>query len=148
MSRCRFVALALIGVFCWCGSAQSEGFVEGHVFNLRTGVPVANAQVLLLASVLLPAEGCENNCASRLLLAFTDDSGFYSVHFSDREVDLLIPANVTISARCPTQKGDVATGATRPVDVRDGTVRRDLYLPLPLRPRVRTCSSFFALPAR
>ena len=82
------------------------------------------------------------DCASRLLLAFTDDNGFYSIRFSDEEVDLLIPAEVTITAICHTKGGPIATGQTARVDIRDGTVQRNLYLPLRPRPRVRTCLGF------
>ena len=138
MSIRRILAVALCIGLIEASSADAEGFVEGHVFNLRTGVPVANAQVPLVPSVPLRPHGCDS-CASRLLLALTDESGFYSIHLSDAEVDLLIAANVTIAAFCPTAAGLVRTGQTAAVDVRDGTVRRDLYLKLPRRPLVQTC---------
>jgi hypothetical protein len=142
MFSTRLVAFSLIGLITGSGSAQAESFVEGHVFNLRTGVPVARALVVLTPSVPLYSEhappGCVN-CASRLLLAITDDNGFYSVHFSDAEVDVLIPANVTINVICHTNRGPITTGQTAPVDIRDGTVQRNLYLPLRPRPRGRTC---------
>ena len=55
---------------------------------------------------------------------------------------IFVPADVKITAVCTTSTGPVTTGQTRPVDVRDGTVKRDLYIPLPRRPLVRKCLGF------
>jgi hypothetical protein len=56
MNLTRLVAFSLIGLIAGSSAAQAESFVEGHVFNLRTGVPVANALVALTPSVPLYPE--------------------------------------------------------------------------------------------
>ncbi len=138
----RRLVLALLLVLPSLDSriAAAEGFVEGHVLNARTGSPVSNAEVYLNSDIPLYVDfpGC-HQCAARLLLARTDDSGFYSLQFSSEEVELLLAADLQIHVVCRAENRTFTTGRSAPVEMRNGSVRRTLYLDLPRRPRLRTC---------
>jgi hypothetical protein len=103
-------------------SAQAqvaETFVEGHVFNRKTGVPIAGA-VVTLPDGCIP---CQRIPVPTVIT--TDDNGFYSARFIGGSSLMTVP----IEAACTTRSGEI-TGASQ-ADLRPGTVRRDIFLRVP-----------------
>lgn len=108
------------------GSAQAQIvdvddqtiFIEGHVFDRRTGVPISGAVVVLpdpcfiCGSIPVPVQ------------LTTDDNGFFATAYQPRPptAGLTIP----ITASCVGDRG-IYSGETRAI-LRPGTIRRDLYL--------------------
>ena len=98
-------------------------FIEGHVFNKRTGVPISGAMVVLpdpcfiCASVSVPVE------------LVTDANGFFSTAYQPTppSAGFTIP----ITASCVGRRG-VYAGETDAI-LRPGTIRRDIYLSAPER---------------
>ena len=93
--------------------AQGVSFIEGYVFNTHTGVPLQSAEITLRVLVI-PAQE---------LRTFTDSNGFYIFNEVSTELEILI-----ISAICRTPKGTAISGRARPIRLREGTIRRDLYI--------------------
>jgi hypothetical protein len=98
-----------------------ETFVEGHVFNRRTGVPIEGA-VVRLPDPCIP-------CARPPipLELITDENGFYSALFWGGGSWMTIEIEVV----CTTRHGEITGGSES--DLRPGTVRRDIYLSGPKR---------------
>lgn len=94
------------------GHAQGESFIEGHVFSKQTGVPLQGARVSLRLPVILSQE----------LRTFTDGNGFFTFEVST-ELEILF-----ISAVCRTAEGEAISGRARSIRLREGTIRRDLYI--------------------
>lgn len=93
-----------------------DTFVEGHVFNRRTGVPIAGA-IVRVPDACIP---CAGPSIPRELT--TDDNGFYSAGFFGGSSTSIVPIEVV----CLTRLGEI-TGNSQ-ADLRPGTVRRDVYL--------------------
>jgi hypothetical protein len=96
-----------------------ETFVEGHVFNRWTGVPIVGALVRLPDSCI----PCARPPIPQVLT--TDDNGFYSARFVGGSSLVVIPIEVV----CMMPGGQI-TGESR-ADLRPGTVRRDVFLRAP-----------------
>ncbi len=134
------------------GSAAADSiFVEGHVLNLRTGVPLRAASVLLtdpLTGVIIGSRSYPDDVVGRGL---TDDSGFFSIELREVEPDR---GPLAISATCRTPKAVRRTDRlTNRVVLRPGTLRRDLYIDAFRQrgagttgriDRNRTCLTFFS----
>ena len=101
-------------------AAAQAAFVEGHVFNKLTGVPLSGAEVRVFENVTagpLPVE---------LGAGPTDSNGFYQFtveHF------LGFPAFIEVF--CSTPVGDIHGRSS--AQLREGNVRRDVYLEVPRR---------------
>lgn len=93
-----------------------ETFVEGHVFNRRTGVPIEGA-VVRLPDPCIP---CARPPIWQELI--TDENGFYSGLFWGGGSWMTIEIEVV----CTTRHGEITGGSES--DLRPGTVRRDIYL--------------------
>ncbi len=121
-------------------------FLEGHVFNKRTGVPLRNAFVVIQTEIPLPVADC-NGC-SRFLGDLTDSNGFYSFEFSETEVDLLAAdRSIGITASCVVSPEDSRTvGFSSPLVLRPGTLRRDLYIDASRRRFFTRCLGFIRQP--
>ena len=109
-------------------------FVEGHVRDLRSGVPIRGASVSLAdprsASTHFPPEVVGK-------VVVTDDSGFFGSELREEE---LYREYLDIFARCITRRGIRQTDRlTHRVVLRPGTVRRDLYIDAFRSRRNRTC---------
>ena len=132
----RTLALVLIGVIgSFVGGAQAQivevddqtSFIEGHVFDRRTGVPIAGALVvlpdpcLICASIPVPVQ------------IITDDNGFFATAYRTRPptAGLTIP----ITASCAGELA-IYSGRTEAI-LRPGTIRRDIYLRV--RERISRC---------
>ena len=109
-------------------------FVEGHVRDLRSGLPIRGASVSLTdprsASTHFPPEVVGKP-------AITDDSGFFSIELLEEELDR---DYLDISAKCATPRGIRQTDRfTHRVVLRPGTIRRDLYINVFRVSQNRTC---------
>ncbi len=99
--------------------AQSA-FVEGHVFNKKTGGPIAAAVVQVFENVTagpIPIKLGED---------VTDANGFYEI-----EVTEFLDFGADIEVTCTTDRGQF-TGRGSAI-LRDDTIRRDIYLAAPRR---------------
>jgi hypothetical protein len=132
----RTLVLFLIGVMgSFIGSAHAQTvdvddetiFIEGHVFDRRTGVPISGALVVLpdpcfiCASIPEPVE------------IITDDNGFFGTAY--RPVPRSAGFTISITASCVGQRG-IYSGETEAI-LRPGTIRRDIYLRI--RERISRC---------
>ena len=109
-------------------------FVEGHIRDLRSGVPIRGASVSLTdprsASTHFPPETVGK-------AVITDDSGFFSIELLEED---LYREVLDILASCMTRRGIRQTDRlTQRVVLRPGTIRRDLYIDAFRSRRNRTC---------
>ncbi len=104
--------------------------VEGTVFNLRTGVPLAGAEVQIQGNVASPPGfPSPSNVVAQTR---SDYNGFYAL-----EVRTLSEP-MGLQAFCATPKGRVIGGQTRTV-LREGVNRRDLYVDVGWARAFREC---------
>ena len=107
---------ALAAVFSVASPAFAQtAFVEGHVLNIRTGVPLPGATVRVSENITvgpLPIE---------LAAGITDENGFYQF-----EIDDFLGAPATIEVACLNTRREVRGRST--TVLRDGVIRRDIYL--------------------
>ena len=116
---CIVLALAPVSAFA------ETAYVEGHVFDKRTGQPLGFAEVTV-------EEVVSAGPIPRLRVStMTDPNGFYQF-----EIDLGIPWRVGIFVFCKTKEGLV--GGTGRARLHEGTIRRDIYLDDDGR-RIREC---------
>ena len=90
-----FAALAAVFSVASLASAQTA-FVEGHVFNIRTGAPLPGATVRVTENITvgpLPIE---------LAAGITDENGFYQF-----EIDDFLGAQATIEVTCLNTRREV-----------------------------------------
>ena len=115
-------------LFAGIANAQDETILEGHVFNLQTGVPIHRAEVTI------PNEDWPNIP----LRVGTDQNGFYTLTFlSDGPVELVGFCSITTSRRGRAHiVGDTTTTTVVP---RPGVMRRDLYLDVTRRRGAVVC---------
>lgn len=90
-------------------------FIEGHVFNKMTGIPLSGAVVRVVENVTTGPIGQE------LASGLTDENGFYQF-----EVNRFLGAPAIIQIACETPHGVVRGGSS--ARLRDGVIRRDVYL--------------------
>ncbi len=121
-TMCVSICVAIL----WSGAALAQtAYLEGHVFNKRSGIPIEGAVVVIYENVTsgpLP-----------ILLAedVTDANGFYQA-----TVTTTFPIGV-IEVFCRTRRGSVVRGASS-APLQDNVVRRrDVYLKI--RRRVHEC---------
>ena len=115
-------------------AAADPLFVEGHVRNLRTGMPLRVAVVSLTDLLSVPL-GFPPEVVGKP--AITDGSGFFSIELSEEELGRGL---VEISATCKTPAGVRSTDRlTQRVVLRPGTIRRDLYIDAFRSRRLRSC---------
>lgn len=114
--RIATVLFLLIPIPLPAQAQLAETFVEGHVFNRRTGVPISGALVRLPDSCI----PCARPSLPQDLV--TDDNGFYSARFIGGSSLVSIPIQVI----CVTARGQIMGGSQ--ADLRPGTVRRDIFL--------------------
>ncbi len=115
-------ALLFLSTGAW---AQGDAFVEGYVFNKNIGVPLQGAAVTL--SVLVEP--------SQDFRSFSDGNGFYSFK---------VPTTlglVALNATCGTGERTAVSGHSHLVDLREGTIRRDLYIDVGWRRTFSQCLS-------
>ena len=125
--------VAFILVFATSATADPL-FVEGHVRNLQTGMPLRVAVVSLTDTFSVPV-GSPPEIVGKP--ALTDDSGFFSIELSEEELDR---GWVEIAATCKTATGVRRTDRlTHRIVLRPGTIRRDLYIDAFRSRRNRTC---------
>lgn len=96
-------------------AAAQAAFVEGHVFNKRTGIPLSGAAVRVFENATagpLPIE---------LAAGITDANGFYQF-----EVDQFLGFPAIIEVVCATPAGEIRGGSS--ALLREGLIRRDVYL--------------------
>jgi hypothetical protein len=94
--------------------------VEGYVFNVDTGKPLANAIVLYQHF----QQGTQNGLAEQ---GNTDSNGFYQI----TSQLLNIPEDITLYASCVTRRGTVRSAIAVYNPPRATIYRRDFYLKLP-----------------
>ena len=121
----RTISLLICGVaILWSDTAHAQtAYVEGHVFNKRSGVPIEGAVVVIYENVTLGPVP--------ILLAdeLTDGNGFYQAG-----VTTTFPVGI-IEVFCRTRNGAVVRGASS-APLQDGVIRRrDIYLETPRRLR-------------
>ena len=132
----RALQLLLIGVTgSLVGSSQAQIvdvddqtiFIEGHVFDRRTGVPISGALVVLpdpcfiCAGIPVPVQ------------ILTDDNGFFATAYQPRPPSPGFTIPITTS--CVGERG-IYSGETEAI-LRPGTIRRDIYLRV--RERISRC---------
>ena len=96
-------------------AAAQTAFIEGHVFNKRTGIPLSGAIVRVLENVTLGPFPVE------LAAGITDANGFYQF-----EVDEFLGFPAIIEVVCATRKNEIRGKSS--ALLRDGLIRRDVYL--------------------
>ena len=111
---CVSTAFVVVLFVSTLASAQTA-FVEGHVFNKRSGVPLPGAIVRVTENVTLGPIPIE------LASGVTDANGFYQFEINDF---LGFPA--TIEVLCVTAERQVRGGSS--ALLREGLIRRDIYL--------------------
>jgi hypothetical protein len=101
-------------------AAQEAAFLEGHVFNKLTGVPLSGALVRVFEV------GCTWRPPPGPLLASgsSDDNGFYQF-----EITQFLGCGADIEVVCQTRSGDFDGGSS--ATLRAGLIRRDVYLSVP-----------------
>lgn len=90
-------------------------YVEGHVFNKRSGIPIEGAVVRVVENITagpLPIE---------LATGVSDANGFYQ--FEIRE---FLGASATIEVACSTARREIRGMSV--ATLRDGLIRRDVFL--------------------
>jgi len=123
----RASSLFLIGVMgSFIGSAHAQTvdvddetiFIEGHVFDRRTGVPISGAVVVLPDPCFI--------CLSipEPIRIITDDNGFFATAYRPRPLGAGF--TILITASCVGKRG-IYRGETEAI-LRPGTIRRDIYL--------------------
>jgi hypothetical protein len=116
MLRLIRVFAALVAVFSVASLASAQtAFVEGHVFNIRTGAPLPGATVRVTENITagpLPIE---------LAVGVTDENGFYQF-----EIDDFLGAPAIVEVACLNTRREVRGKST--AALRDGVIRRDVYL--------------------
>jgi hypothetical protein len=125
--RLRTMSLLICSAaILWSGTALAQtAYLEGHVFNKRSGVPIEGAVVVIYENVtlgpvpILLAEG------------ITDGNGLYQAG-----VTTAFPIGI-IEVFCRTPNGAVVRGASSAPLQDDMIRRRNIYLETP--PRVREC---------
>lgn len=115
--RRLFCAAAIL----WSSEALAQSaYLEGHVFNKRTGVPIENAVVVIY-------ENFTNGAVPVLLAELrTDSNGFYQ-----SEVITNFPTGI-IAVFCRTPAGAVVRGRSSAPIQEEVIRRRDIYLDAPL----------------
>ncbi len=94
-----------------------SAFVEGHVFNKLTGVPLSWASVRILENITGPGRPLPVEVAT----GFTDSNGFYQF-----EVDEFLRSPIAIVVDCGTATGKIQGRSI--AFLRAGLIRRDIYL--------------------
>jgi hypothetical protein len=115
------------------GQDSTTRWVEGHVFNKWTGVPLQNV-VIQKGPYRPPRPGPDGGVP----LAYTDANGFYSLSFHEGE-----PQGMVLTAVCflPPREGERFPHfkVESAVHLRPGTLRRDLYIAGPRRKSFDYC---------
>ena len=134
MSLSTLLQLRRIGTLVWAsffclafllpGSSYGQGqmeetFLEGHVFNLRTGIPLKNAvvEVILFGPIRRDSD-------FRRFYRLTNDNGFWEISLDPSDPTVYF---VSLIPMCGTPKGLAPTHEQR-VSLRPGTMRRYLYV--------------------
>ena len=116
MLRFLCVLAAIVATFLVAPVVSAQtAFVEGHVFNKRTGLPLPGATVRVTETVTV------GPIPNELGAGTTDENGFYQFEIEDF---LGFPANIDVE--CVKAKR-VVLGRSTAV-LRDGVIRRDIYL--------------------
>ena len=116
MVRFCYASAAFLGVIFASSLASAQTvFIEGHVFNKRTGVPLSGAAVRVFENVTLGPLPVE------LAAGITDANGFYQF-----EVDEFLGFPAIIEVVCETATGEIRGGSS--TLLREGPIRRDVYL--------------------
>lgn len=114
--RFCFLSIAVAWMIVSSGLASAQtAFIEGHVFNKFTGVPLSGAVVRVLENITL------GPLPIVLAVGVTDANGFYQF-----EVDEFLGAPATIEVVCGTRKGEIRGRSS--AKLREGQIRRDVYL--------------------
>ena len=111
---CAFTTIFVVASFSTLAFAQTA-FVEGHVFNKRTGEPLPGATVRVTENVTagpLPVE---------LATGTTDANGFYQF-----EIEEFLGFPATIEVSCETARRQIRGGSS--AVLREGLIRRDVYM--------------------
>ena len=116
MIRLYYASAVFVGVVFASGLASAQtAFIEGHIFNKRTGIPLSGAAVRVFEHVTfgpLPVE---------LAAGFSDANGFYQF-----EIDQFLGSRATIEVVCGAATGEIRGGSS--ALLREGLIRRDIYL--------------------
>lgn len=116
MSRPCYASAAFLCVIFASGLASAQtAFIEGHVFNKRTGAPLSGAAVRVFENVTL------GPLPVQLAKGFTDANGFYQF-----VVDEFLGFPAIIEVICGTETGEIRGGSS--TLLREGPIRRDVYL--------------------
>jgi len=116
------ISVSICVAILWSGAALAQtAYLEGHVFNKRSGTPIEGAVVVIRENVALGPVP--------ILLAedVTDGNGFYQT-----SVTTTFPVAV-IEVFCRTPRGVVVGGASSAPLQDDVIRRRDIYLEIPQR---------------
>jgi hypothetical protein len=116
------MSVSICVVVLWSGAALAQtAYLEGHVFNKRSGIPIEGAVVVIYENVTAGPVP--------ILLAedVTDGNGFYQV-----SITTTFPVGV-IEVFCRTPRGVVVRGASSAPLQDDVVRRRDIYLEISRR---------------
>ncbi len=118
-TRMTYPLVCGVAILWFSAAGAQTAYLEGHVFNRETGVPIQAAAFVIFENItdgpipILLAEGV------------TDGNGFYQA-----EVTTAFPIGV-IEVFCRTPDGVVVLGGSY-APLQDGTTRRrDIYLRTP-----------------
>jgi len=116
MLRLCYASAAFLVVISAASLASAQtAFIEGHVFNKGTGVPLSGAAVRVFENVTLGPLPVE------LAAGITDANGFYQF-----EVDEFLGFPAIFEVVCETATGEIRGGSS--TLLREGSIRRDVYL--------------------
>ncbi len=116
MIRLYCASAVFVGVILASSLASAQtAFLEGHVFNKLTGVPLSGAAVHVFENVTMGPLPIE------LAAGITDPNGFYQF-----EVDEFLRFSAIIEVVCGTATGEIRGGSF--ALLREGLIRRDVYL--------------------
>jgi hypothetical protein len=123
--RAMHLLICGLGILWSSAAVAQTAYLEGHVFNRESGVPIEGAVVVVHENVTLgPVPGL-------LAEGVSDDNGFFQF-----EIPTQFPVGV-IQVFCRTPEGIVVRGMSS-APLQDDTIRRrDIYLKTPRR--LRAC---------
>jgi len=114
--RFCFLSIAVAWMIVSSGLASAQTvFIEGHVFNKFTGVPLSGAVVRVLENITV------GPLPIVLAVGVTDANGFYQF-----EVDDFLGASAIIEVVCGIRKGEIRGRSS--ATLREGLIHRDVYL--------------------
>jgi len=148
----KLTILLFIGLCAPATAIAQGGFVEGTVFDKRTGAPLENALVTLTSSDGVCTFDIDGGCTVPVVgtPVLTDGNGFYSIEVSEERLRELMAAGprgrMRAVAECARHgKTHSSDRNPHPIHPNRGVEARDLYVTIRGR-RTPVCDNPFTVP--